>query len=137
MNTVNNDIIKYAEYIDCGRFGENLFFGRVPDSNKTPTALWWIVPTRGYPTRHNVTGEDTILYNYDLSYRNMSLEKVDQELFRITKEVVSSHCYDLDNFHTLNVQLTSVDPRYSVDSEGRVIGTLSFAVTVHNILAQS
>ena len=134
METVNTDVLSYVQHIGCGTFGKTLFYGRVPNSNKVSTALWWVVPNAASPSAHNVTGEDTIDYRYELSYRNTSLEAVDRELFRITKEVVGSHCYNLDNFHTMDVQLISSTPRFTVDSEQRVIGTVSFLVKVYNIL---
>ena len=61
------------------------------------------------------------------------MQKVSDEIFRITKEIVGSHCYELDNFHTIEVSLTSSLPPY-VDAENRVIGTVMFSVRVYNIL---
>lgn len=134
MNTVNSDVLTYLQYIGCGTFGTDLFFGRVPNSNKVSTKLWWVVPTNLNLTKHNVSGEDSLRYQYELNYRSMSLQDVDEEMFRITKEIVGSHCYELDNFHTIEVSLVSASHRYSVDSEERVYGTVVFTVTVYNIL---
>jgi len=134
METVNSDVIKFVQMIGCGTFGTDLFYGRVPDSKKVPVALWWIIPTHSYVTAHNVTGEDTMTYNFQLAYRNMSLKQVDDEIFRITKEIVGSHCYNLDNFHTINVELISSSPRFQADIEGRVSASVEFKVTVYNIL---
>lgn len=131
--TVDTDIISYAQTIGCGKFGENLFFGRVPQSNKVPVELWWITPATASLSYHNVSGEDTILYSYELRYRSTSMQKVSDEIFRITKEIVGSHCYELDNFHTMEVSFTSSLQPY-VDAENRVIGTVMFSVRVYNIL---
>lgn len=131
--TVDTDIISYVQTIGCGKFGESLFFGRVPQSNKVPVELWWITPTTSSLSYHNVSGEDTILYSYELRYRSTSMQKVSDEIFRITKEIVGSHCYELDNFHTIEVSLTSSLPPY-VDAENRVIGAVTFSVRVYNIL---
>lgn len=134
MNTVNTDVLTFVQLIGCGKFGENLFYGSVPNSNKIPTSVWWVVPQSTFVDNHNVTGEDTLVYRYGLFYRNVSLKKVDDELFRITKEIVGSHCYNLDNYHTINVELVTAVPRINVDAENRVYGTVDFKVTVYNIL---
>lgn len=134
MNTVNMDVITFAQLIGCGTFGVDLFYGRVPNSNKVPTSVWWLVPDTASVLGHNVTGEDTLSYRYSLAYRDMSLKKVDDELFRVTKEIVGSHCYELDNYRTMNVELVSAAPHIDVDDENRVYGTVDFKVTVYNIL---
>lgn len=133
MNTVNSDVINFLQYIECGTFGTNLFFGRVPNSNQAPTELWWVVPSNLNVTKHNVSGEDSLRYQYELHYRSMSMQKVDEEIFRITKEIVGSHCYNLDNFHTIEVNLVSTRP-VDIDKEERVFGTVVFTVTVYDIL---
>lgn len=133
MNTVNTSVIDFIQGIGCGIFGETLFFGRVPNSNKVDTKLWWLIPTGGRPSKHNVTGEDTLAYEYDIKFRDIDLRAVEQEMFRITKEITGAHCYNLDDFTTINIELSSI-PRYDEDIEGRVHGTLSFRVTVYDIL---
>lgn len=137
METVNEDVLTYIQMIGCGTFGVDLFYGRVPNSNKLPVALWWLTPHSVAVTNHNVTGEDSLTYRYELSYRDVSLKKVDHELFRITKEIVGSHCYDLDNYHTIDVELISAAPKLDVDIENRVVGTVEFKITVYNILDSS
>lgn len=134
METVNEDVLTYVQMIGCGTFGVDLFYGRVPNSNKLPVALWWLVPHSVSVTNHNVTGEDSLTYRYELSYRDVSLKKVDHELFRITKEIVGSHCYNLDNYKTMDVRLVSVSPRFSMDIESRVLGSVLFSVKVYDIL---
>lgn len=134
MNTVNSDVLNYVQFIGCGTFGTDLFFGRVPNSNKTTTKLWWLSQTNLNQTKHNVTGEDSLRYQYELHYRSTSLQDVDEEMFRITKEIVGSHCYELDNFHTIEINLVSAGQRTDIDSEGRVVGTVVFTVSVYDIL---
>lgn len=134
MDTVNSDVINYLQSIGCGSFGIDLFFGRVPQSTKTPVDLWWVVPNSSNVTQHNVSGEDTIEYHYELYYRSMSVQKVSEKLFQASKEIVGSHCYNLDNFHTIEVKLESVNQPTLKDSEERLIGNIVFTVTVYNIL---
>lgn len=134
MDTVNSDVINYLQSIGCGSFGTDLFFGRVPQSAKTPVDLWWVVPNSSNVTQHNVSGEDTIEYHYELYYRSMSVQKISEKLFQASKEIVGSHCYNLDNFHTIEVKLESVNQPTLKDSEERLIGNIVFTVTVYNIL---
>lgn len=134
MSTVNTDVITFLQMIGCGEFGTDLFFGRVPQSQKTPVELWWVVPTSASVTRHNTSGEDTLTYQYELNFRSLSIQKVDEKIFKATKEIVGSHCYELDNFHTIEVSLVSTDQRTMMDSENRIVGSIAFSVTVYNIL---
>lgn len=134
MITVNTDIINYVQTIGCGKFGQDLFYGRVPNSNKAPIAVWWITPEVADLLHHNPTGEDTLDYRYEIHYRDVSLQKVDEELFRITKEIVGSHCYNLDNHQTMDIRLVSAQPRFTTDIEGRVLGSVVFYARVYDIL---
>lgn len=134
--TVNTDVITYVEAIGCGTFGKDLYFGRVPNSVNTPTELWWIVPINSTVLKHNVSGEDTIQYQYELNFRSMSVETVSHKLFEASQKIVGSHCYNLDNFHTIEVQLASVNQMTVLDSENRINGTIVFTVKVYNILSQ-
>lgn len=134
INTVNTDVVTYLQLIGCGNFGTDLFFGRVPQSQKVPTELWWVIPLNSTILQHNASGEDVIRYTYDLNYRSLNLQKVNEQLFKASQEIVGSHCYELDNFHTINVELVSVNQNTMQDSENRIIGSITFTVTVYNIL---
>lgn len=134
INTVNTDVITYLQLIGCGNFGTDLFFSRVPQSQKVPTELWWVIPVSSSTIQHNASGEDVIRYTYELNFRSMSAQKVNENLFKASQEIVGSHCYELDNFHTINVELVSVNENTRQDSESRIIGSVTFTVTVYNIL---
>lgn len=134
MNTVNLDIINFLQYIGCGTFGENLFFGRVPNSNKVQNRLWWVMPTNTNLTKHNVSGEDSLEYIYELNFRSTSMQDVDEEIFRITKEILGSRCYELTNYKTIEVRLESSRHGVSVDGEGRATGCVCFSAKVYDIL---
>lgn len=136
MSTVNTDVINYVQSIGCGTFGKNLYLGRVPASTKqkVPSALWWLVPVQATVTDHNVTGEDTIQYQYELYYRSKSLERVNEKLFQAAKEMVASHCYNLDDYHTIDVKYVATHQPTMIDPEDRVYGWIVFTVIVYNIL---
>ena len=136
MSTVNTDVINYVQSIGCGTFGKNLYLGRVPASTKekVPSALWWLVPVQASVTDHNVTGEDTIQYQYELYYRSKSLERVNDKLFQAAKEMVASHCYNLDGYHTIDVKYVATHQPTMIDPEDRVYGWIVFTVIVYNIL---
>lgn len=136
MNTVNTNIINYVQSIGCGTFGQDLYFGRVPSSIKSPIDLWWIVPVTASHTRHNVSGEDTIQYQYELYYRCSSIEQLSNKLFKASKEMVGTHCYELDDFHTIDVNYVATHQPTMMDTEERVYGWIVFTVTVYNILDQ-
>ena len=132
MDTVNNDVINFIQTIGCGDFGTTLFFGRVPSSNKIGTEAWLLTNTSVSNTKHNPTGEDTLVYTYEISYRNMNVKDVDAEIFRITKELTTSHCISLAHFKTVNIEFNAVSPM-QIDTEGRMYASVSFRVTVYDV----
>lgn len=135
MKNVNIDVINYLESIGCGKFGTDLFLNRVPSSLKnTPVALWWLVPSTTNVMQHNTTGEDTIRFQYELYYRSDSMQDLNEELFRASREIVGSHCYELNNFQTMDVTYVSTNQMTRIDDEERVYGNIVFTVTVYNIL---
>lgn len=132
MNTVNQNVINFLESIGCGTFGTTLFFGRVPQSTKTPTELWWVAPVTSKVSRSNVTGEDVVLYDYQLFYRSTSLKQVDSEIFKALKNISNAKCANLSNYETVQIICGSSNIDLIVDSENRAVGSLAFAVKVYN-----
>lgn len=135
MNTVNSDVITFAQFIGCGEFGTDLFYGHAPSSLKTPTSIWLLTNTTSSLDTHNVTGEDSLVYSYMITYRSTNAKDVDREIFRITKEIVGSHCYNLDNFKTMDVAFVSAGQPY-IDEENRTYNSVSFNVRVYDILSE-
>lgn len=86
MNTVTNDVVMMLESLGLGTFGVDLYCGRTPDSKKTPTGLWTLIPNGLSPIgNQNVTGEDTLSYNFRLYYRDVEYKEVDRHIFLATK----------------------------------------------------
>ena len=134
MNTVTSDVITMLESLGLGTFGEDLYCGRVPESKKVPTALWLLVPNGTYPLgTHNVTGEDTLNYNFRLYYRNIEYKEVDKHIFLATKILSGIHCHNLNNFKTIDINVGSSSGSYTTDTENRVVGYVAFDVRVYDI----
>lgn len=135
MNTIGKDIISYVESIGCGTFGVDLFYGRVPDSKKTVTNLWWIESNGSAVDRHNVTGEDTLSYRFSLYYRNTRVEYVEEKIYQATRSILASHCYNLNNHRTIDIEYITSTPGSFFDEENRVYGVVSFSATVYDIIS--
>ena len=136
-DTINNAVINFLEDSGCGTFGIDLFFGRVPEKNlegkNTPADCWWIVPLKTSTQHHNATGEDTIRYPYALYFRSRQLKNVDQQLQYMTNIILDSHCYNIGDYKTINIELIQTNDAFGQDTEERAYASLSFAATLYDV----
>lgn len=131
--TINQAIIKFLESSGCGTFGTDLFQNTVPNSLKTPVELWWFAQGNSTVSRRLVTGEDIQRFPYTVYFRSTSQKKAEEKIFGLAKYIAGCRCYDLDNFSTVEVQLTSAQQTVYIDSENRFIVSLQFTAILHDI----
>ena len=62
--TISRAFVKFLEDKGCGIFGQNIFLYRVPNSLKTQTELYWVIPSGGMKVSTNKTGEAIKAYNF-------------------------------------------------------------------------
>ena len=55
--TLSQSFVKFLEDKGYGIFGQNIYLYRVPNSKKTETEILWLIPTGGFPSQVNKTGE--------------------------------------------------------------------------------
>lgn len=135
MNTVITDVVGMIQELGFGTLGNTLYCGRVPDSQKTPTELWWLIPN-GFNTigTHYPTGENNLSYSFRLYYRSMNYKDVDQKVFLATKTLNSQHCRELPHFTITDINVTNTNGNFFTDEENRVVGYVAFEVQVHTYL---
>lgn len=131
--TINQAIINFLENAGCGTFGTDLFQNVVPNSLKTPVDLWWFAQGQATVSRRLVTGEDIQRFPYTVYYRSKSQKNAEQKIFDLAKFIAGCRCYNLDEFSTVEVQLTSAQQGMYIDAEERFVFSLQFTAILHNL----
>ena len=129
--TISQSFVEFLESKGFGTFGQNIYLYRVPNSKKTQTELFWIVPTGGTPTRRNRTGELIKAYQFSLYYRSMSAKKIDEVLNQAEEMLNCATCVQLNGFELVDIQATQFPISQDLDSEDRVVGLLQVQLQVY------
>lgn len=114
-----------------GIFGQNIFLYRVPNSLKTQTDLFWIVPSGGSKIATNKTGEAIKAYQFLIYYRSNSAKDVDLKLSQLEEELNCSGCVELKGFELVRLNVTQFPTDQDLDSENRMVGMLSVQLEVY------
>lgn len=131
--TINQAIIKFLENAGCGTFGTDLFQNTVPNSLKTPVDLWWFSQGQATVSRRLVTGEDVQRFPYTVYFRSKNQKVAEQKIFDLAKFIAGCRCYDLENFQTMEVQLTSAQQGMYIDAEERFVFSLQFTAILYDV----
>lgn len=133
-NTVTTDLLNLLQELGFGTFGTTLFYGRVPDSKKTATEIWWVTPeSTSVSGTQNVTGEEKITFSYRIYYRSMDYKTVDANILAAIKTLSSIQCRSLNNYTTMEIRLGSMNSNFTIDTENRVVGYAAFTVKLYDI----
>lgn len=129
--TVFQSFIKFLETKGCGIFGQNIYAYRVPNSKKTATEIYWLIPSGGYPVRRTATGQTVKLYQILIYFRSNSAEKVDNTLNALEELLNCSGCVELEDFELVDIQATSFPTDQDLDSENRMVGMVQVQLQVY------
>lgn len=129
--TVLQSFIQFLEQQGCGTFGQNIFAWRVPNSLKTPTDIFWVIPSGGMPSSSNQTGEKIKDYQFILYFRSNEAKKVDATLNALEETLNCSGCVQLKDFELVSMVATQFPSDQDLDSENRVVGFLQIQLSVY------
>lgn len=129
--TISQSFVRMLEQKGYGVFGQNIFLYRVPNSLKTQTELFWIIPSGGQPVSTNPTGELVKAYQFLLYYRSNSAKKVDEVLSLVEEELNCSGCVQLDGFELVRMATTQFPADQDLDSENRMVGMLQVQLEIY------
>lgn len=130
--TFANSFIKFMEKQGFGMFGQTLFYNRVPNSLKTDTDLFWIIPSGGRPVRRNISSEQIKAYNVLIYYRSMHAKKVDEVLSKVEKMFNCLSCINLEDFETISISANQYATSIDLDAENRNYGFVSVEIQVYS-----
>ena len=129
--TVTEAFIAWIEAQGVATFGQDLYLRRVPDSKQTPSSLYWIIPSGGFPLGRNRTGEMIKQYSYLINYRAKKAREVEDKLFELEELLNCQSCIVLEGYQVLDVEVTSFADDSDMDEEGRETGLLQVNIKIY------
>ena len=129
--TLAQSFIKFLQDKGYGIPGQNIYLFRVPNSKKTETEILWLIPMGGFPSSVNKTGEMIKAYQIQIYYRSNSARKVDEVLNDLETTLNCSSCVNLEGFELVGIRATQLPADQDLDSENRMVGTISVQLEVY------
>lgn len=129
--TISESLVKLLENKGFGVFGQNIFLYRVPNSLKTATELFWIIPSGGTVTRAYPNGDKNKLYQFLIYFRSNKAQRVDKVLNEMEEFFNCAGCVKLEGFELVNISTSSFPADQDLDSENRMVGLLQVQVEVY------
>lgn len=129
--TLSQSFVKFLEDKGYGIFGQNIYLYRVPNSKKTETEILWLIPTGGFPSQVNKTGEMMKTYQFLINFRSNSAKKVDEVMNDLEQTLNCSNCVSLEGFELVEIRATQLPADQDLDSENRMVGMINCQITVY------
>ena len=129
--TLIQSFVKFLENKGYGISGQNIYMYRVPNSKKTETEILWLIPTGGYPSTRNRTGEMIKTYQILIYYRSNNARKVDTVLNDLEETLNCARCVNLEGFELVDVRATQLPADQDLDSENRLVGSINCQLEVY------
>lgn len=129
--TISQSFIKFLEAQGYGVFGQDLYLYRVPNSLKTKTNLFWVVPNSGSVIQKNKTNEKIKSHQFLVYYRSNSAREVDEKLSQLEETLNCMTCVQLEGYQTLDVSATQFSSDIDPDSENRMVGFIQVTIQTY------
>lgn len=129
--TIAESFVNMLEENGFGKFGQDIFLYRVPNSLKTQTELFYIIPSGGSTAVKLVTGETEKIYQFAIYYRSQSARQVDATLGKLEEFLNCAHCVQLSGFQIMDISVTQYPTDQDLDTENRQIGLLQVQIKVY------
>lgn len=135
--TLIQSFVKFLEDKGYGISGQNIYLYRVPNSKKTETEILWLIPTGGYPSSTNRTGEMIKAYQILIYFRSNTARKVDTVLNDLEETLNCSHCVNLEGFELVSIRATQLPADQDLDAENRMTGSINCQIEVYKSCEES
>ena len=129
--TITESFINWLESEGVATFGQDLYLRRVPDSQKTPSSLYWIIPSGGFPLGRNKTGEMIKQYTFVINYRSTKAEDVEHKLYELEELLNCQSCIALEGYQVLEVEVSVFPDDGDVDDEDREVRLLQVNIKTY------
>ena len=129
--TITESFVKLLEDKGYGILGQNIFLWRVPNSLKTPTELFYIIPSGGSVIRTSPTGNKIKMYQFLIYFRSNSAKRVDEVLSQVDDELSCAGCVKLEDFELVDITVSGLPADQDADSENRMVGMVQVQLEVY------
>jgi len=111
--------------------GQDLFKSQAPSSQQGNDSLWWITRAGGQKTLDLPTGAAIKSYIFEIYYRNIDGQVVEDELEDLEEALNSDACTQLTGFTVIDVEASVLGVDQDLDNEDRQVGLLQANVTIY------
>lgn len=129
--TISESFVKLLEDKGYGVFGQNIFLYRVPNSLKTPTELFYIIPSGGSVVQRYASGAKNKMYQFLVYFRSNSAQRVDKVLSEMESELNCAGCIELEGYELVSLETSLFPADQDADSENRMVGMIQVQLEVY------
>ena len=129
--TIAKSFVSYLETLGVGTFGQDIFIGEAPSSNKVTDPIWWVVESGGTKLVKAMTGESIKQYSLNLYRRDRDYKLLSEALFDLEEAISCSDCLQLQDFNTVEIEVISFPIDQDLDSEDRKVGLLQINIKTY------
>jgi hypothetical protein len=120
--TVGEAFVKFLQSKNIGTFGEDLFFGELPQD--APNNSWLVVVSGGNPDMVTLDGGMVKVYTFNIYHRSLAGKEMERELFSLEEDLNCSDCVSLEGFETIYSRAINFGTDNDLEQENRRIGLL-------------
>lgn len=121
----------YLESLLGLTFGQDLFIGQAPSSNKVQDSIWWINGSGGAVVSTNVTAERTKERIIEIYCRSRDYKAIYDNLEALEAELNCANCVELEGYDVLDITAQPLFVDLDLDGEDRKVGLLQVNISVY------
>lgn len=130
MNIVQS-FVDFLESNNVATFGQDLFIGGAPSSNKVPDTIYWAVGRGGTVVSANQTGEKVKEYIIELYMRDRDYQTVYDAMQELEELLNCANCVELDGYELIDIHASLMFVDEDLDNEDRKLGMIQVNATTH------
>lgn len=135
--TPEDAVLNFIEKSGLCTKGEDLFAYRAPQSTENKNSRIWLLTPEGSSKIHTaVTGQDTRMYLFTVSYRSDNTQDLQRKMFEFSKYVTRAKCIHLDGFYTVQIELVESGGEAYLDTEQRWVREAVIQATIYDITTE-
>ena len=129
--SIAESFVNYLENLGVGIFGQDIFIGEAPSSNKVQDSIIWIIESGGNNVKKVATGESLKQYSMNIYKRDRNYKLVKDSMLELEELLNCNQCIQLDDYETIEIEVVSFPIDRDLDSEDRKIGLIQVNITIY------
>lgn len=104
----------------------------LPDTKKTETRVFWLVPGTESATHRNTTREMRYLDTFTLNYRSDDKSDADEQISKAKEIINRLKCFELPHYKVIDIEATLIRVDDDLDQEQAKRASLTINLTTYN-----